>query len=93
MKAIWNGTVIAESDETVVLEGNHYFPKASVKKEFLQPSDHQSFCPWKGKASYYHIRTADTLNADAVWVYPDAKDAAKHIEGYFAFWKGVKVTE
>jgi uncharacterized protein (DUF427 family) len=91
MKAIWNGVVIAESAETVVVEGNHYFPKEAVKPEFLRESDHHTVCPWKGTASYYSLEVAGQKNANAAWYYPSPKDAAKKITGYVAFWKGVQV--
>ena len=91
MKAIWNGVVIAESDDTVVVEGNHYFPATAVKAEYLVPSTTQTVCPWKGTAHYHHLKVGDAENRDAVWHYPSAKDAAKHIEGRMAFWKGVRV--
>ncbi|HAH37206.1 MAG TPA: hypothetical protein DEQ87_00675 [Algoriphagus sp.] len=92
MKAIWNNQVIAESDQTVVIEGNHYFPRESVKKEFLKDSDTHSTCPWKGQASYYSILVDGELNKDAAWYYPDPKSAASVIKDRIAFWKGVKVT-
>lgn len=93
MKAIWNGQVIADSDQTVLLEGNHYFPAESVRQEFLLPSDTHTTCPWKGIASYYHIKVGDQINRDAAWYYPEPKEAAKQIKGYIAFWKGVQVVE
>jgi uncharacterized protein (DUF427 family) len=93
MKALWKGQVIAESDRTVVVEGNHYFPKEAVKAEFLQDSPTHTTCPWKGVASYYSLQVDGEINRDAAWYYPRTKDAAKHIEGYVAFWKGVKVSE
>ena len=93
MKAIWNGQVIAESDNTVQIEGNHYFPADSVKKEFLKESDHKSMCPWKGTASYYSLDVNGEENKNAVWYYPTPKDAAKEIEGKMAFWKGVEVVK
>jgi uncharacterized protein (DUF427 family) len=93
MKALWKGQVIAESDRTVVVEGNHYFPKEAVKAEFLQDSPTHTTCPWKGVASYYSLQVDGETNRDAAWYYPQTKDAAKHIEGYVAFWKGVKVSE
>lgn len=93
MKALWKGQVIAESDRTVVVEGNHYFPKEAVKAEFLQDSATHTTCPWKGVASYYSLQVDGETNRDAAWYYPQTKDAAKHIEGYVAFWKGVKVSE
>ncbi|MEL6649275.1 MAG: DUF427 domain-containing protein [Bacteroidota bacterium] len=93
MKAIWNNQVIAESDQTKIVEGNHYFPIESVNKDFFRESDHHSVCPWKGTASYYHVQVEGDINQNAAWFYPTAKDAAKHIEGYVAFWKGVEVTQ
>tara|TARA_R110000868_G_scaffold235273_8_gene489118 strand:+ start:24262 stop:24543 length:282 start_codon:yes stop_codon:yes gene_type:complete len=93
MKAIWNGKVIAESDETVIVENNHYFPSNSLKKEFFVDSDHHTRCPWKGLASYYSISVDGETNTNAAWYYPDPSSAAKQIEGKVAFWKGVKVTE
>ena len=92
MKAIWNGEVIAESNDTVVVEGNHYFPADSVKAEFLRPSSTHSTCPWKGLASYHSLEVDGKLNSDAAWFYPAPKDAAKQITGRIAFWKGVQVT-
>ena len=91
MKAQWNGTVLAESDDTVVVEGNHYFPREAVRPEYLVPSDHHTTCPWKGLASYYTIRVDDEENPDAAWYYPTPKDAAAQIAGYVAFWRGVTV--
>ncbi len=93
MKAIWNGEVIAESDQTILLEGNHYFPAEAVRQEFLVPSDTHTTCPWKGVASYYHIQVGDRVNQDAAWYYPEPSEAAKQIKGYIAFWKGVQVVE
>ncbi|MBC7243011.1 MAG: DUF427 domain-containing protein [Anaerolineae bacterium] len=93
MKAIWNGTVIAESDTTIVVEGNHYFPPESVRREYLQPSDTHTTCPWKGVASYYHVVVGDQVNRDAAWYYPEPKPAASHIKDYVAFWRGVQVVE
>jgi uncharacterized protein (DUF427 family) len=92
MKAIWNNTVIAESDDTVVVEGNHYFPLESVSNDYLQGSDTTSACPWKGTANYYSIVVDGESNADAAWYYAEPKDAAKEIRGRVAFWKGVQVT-
>ncbi|GGQ93859.1 DUF427 domain-containing protein [Deinococcus ruber] len=91
MKAIWNGQTIAESNETVVVEGNHYFPIESVKPEYLQDSATHSTCPWKGEASYYSLNVNGQENRDAAWYYPAPKDAAKEIKGRVAFWKGVKI--
>ena len=90
-KAIWNGVVLAESDETIVVEGNHYFPPESVIREHFNPSDTHSTCPWKGEASYYHIEVNDQTNSDAAWYYPEPKEAAAEIKNYVAFWKGVEV--
>lgn len=90
-KAIWNGTVIAESDETIVVEGNHYFPPESVNTEFLQESERKSVCFWKGTASYFDIQVSGDKNAGAAWYYPQPSDAASKIKDYIAFWHGVKV--
>ena len=91
MKATWNGKVLAESDETVVVEGNHYFPRESVKEEFFEESATHTTCPWKGEASYLNVVADGQVNKDAAWYYPEPKDAAKEIKGRVAFWKGVKV--
>lgn len=93
MKAIWNGTVLAESDSTEVVEGNHYFPASSIKREYFQPSGTQTTCPWKGVASYYTVDVNGKQNPDAAWYYPSTSDKAKNIEGYVAFWKGVEVKQ
>ena len=93
MKAIWNDQVIAESDETINIEGNPYFPPSAIKEEFFTTSDMQSVCPWKGTASYYNIEVNGEVNKDAAWYYPETKELAKNITGYVAFWKGVKVEE
>lgn len=90
-KAIWQDTVIADSDDTIVVEGNHYFPAASVRQDLLEPSDHTSVCSWKGTAQYYHIRVGDARNDNAAWYYPQCSDRARQIEGYVAFWRGVEV--
>jgi uncharacterized protein (DUF427 family) len=92
MKAIWNDTVIAESDKTVVIEGNHYFPADAIKCEFFSESDKQTTCSWKGTANYYDIVVNGETNKDAAWYYADPKDAAKEIKGYIAFWRGVQVS-
>jgi len=92
MKATWNDTVIAESDDTVVVEGNHYFPRDSIKPEFFRESDLTSVCPWKGDAAYFDVVVGDSVNADAAWHYDAPKDAAKQITGHVAFWKGVVVS-
>ncbi len=91
MKAIWNNQVIAESDETIVVERNHYFPPSAIKSEFFKPTDKQTTCPWKGLASYYTIDVDGKANTDAAWYYPSPKAAAENIKGYVAFWKGVTV--
>lgn len=88
---MWNGVVIAESDQTVIVEGNHYFPPEAVRKEYLQPNEHHTVCSWKGLASYYTLDVNGQQNPNAAWYYPIPKDAAKQITNYIAFWKGVKV--
>lgn len=93
MKALWNDQVIAESNETVVVEGNHYFPESSVNQDFLRPSETTSFCPWKGAANYYTLSVAGAENPDAAWYYTSPKDAAREIAGRIAFWHGVQVIE
>jgi len=93
MKAIWNNQVIAESNATVVVENNHYFPKNSVKSVYLKSSPAHTTCPWKGLASYYTLDVDGKENPDAAWYYPDPKPAAENIKDYVAFWKGVKVSE
>jgi len=90
-RAIWNGVVLAESTQTVVVEGNYYFPPDAVHHEHLQPSDHQTTCGWKGEASYYHVLAGSQTNSNAAWYYPAPKEAARHIAGFIAFWKGVQV--
>ncbi len=90
--ATWNGTVIAESDDIVVVEGNLYFPLDSVRPEVLSPSDTHTVCPWKGTASYYNVEVDGKTNADAVWYYPEPKQAAQEITGRVAFWHGVTVS-
>jgi uncharacterized protein (DUF427 family) len=91
-KAIWNGATIAESDDTVVVEGNHYFPPEAVHRELLRLSDTHTTCPWKGEASYYSIEVDGEVNRDAAWYYPAPKDAAAQIKDHVAFWRGVQVT-
>jgi uncharacterized protein (DUF427 family) len=91
MKAVWNGTVIADSQDTVVVEGNHYFPLESVNAALLEPSTHTSVCPWKGTANYYSLKVNGDANSNAVWYYAEPKDAARQIKGRVAFWKGVNV--
>ena len=92
MKAVWNGVTLAESDDTIVLEGNHYFPPDSVRREYFDDSPTHTTCSWKGEASYYHVVVEGKENPDAAWFYPVPKDAASQIKGYVAFWKGVEVT-
>lgn len=89
--ATWNGKVIAQSDQTVVVEGNHYFPPESVNPQYLKPSSHTSSCFWKGKAHYYDLEVDGQSNPQAVWYYPEPKKAAEQIRGRMAFWKGVRV--
>ncbi len=91
MKAIWKGQVIAESDDTVVVEGNHYFPPDSIEQKHFTPSDKKTVCPWKGEASYYTVEVDGEKNPDAAWYYPKTKPAAAEIEGRVAFWRGVVV--
>ena len=91
MKATWNGTVIAQSDDTVVVDGNHYFPASSIEAEYFIASTKTSVCPWKGTASYYSVQVDGQTNADAAWYYPAPKDAAKEIQDRVAFWKGIQV--
>jgi Uncharacterized protein conserved in bacteria len=93
MKAIWNNQIIAESNETILLEGNHYFPEDSIKKEFFDPAETQTFCPYKGQASYYSVNVNGKNNPDAAWYYPTTKKGFENIAGYIAFWRGVEVTE
>jgi uncharacterized protein (DUF427 family) len=91
MRAIWRGVTLAESDETVVVEGNHYFPAESIKREYFRESDKQTVCPWKGLASYYDVVVEDEVNKDAAWYYPEPKPAAQEITDRVAFWRGVTV--
>lgn len=90
-KAIWNGVVLAESDKTVIVEGNHYFPRQSVKQEYLRDSNTHTTCPWKGIASYYTINVNGLENRDGAWYYPNPKPAAAQIANHIAFWRGVRV--
>ncbi len=92
MQAIWNDTVLAESDNTIVVEGNHYFPPQTINREHFRPSDTHTTCSWKGLASYYDVVVGGVVNRDAAWYYPDPKPAAQQIAGRIAFWRGVKVT-
>lgn len=91
-KAIWNGVVLAESDQTIMVEGNHYFPRDSVNLEYLIDSSSNTSCPWKGIASYYTVAVNGDENHDAAWYYPDPSNAASLIKDYIAFWRGVKVS-
>lgn len=91
MRAVWRDAVLAESDDTVLVEGNHYFPPDSIRGEYFRPSDTHTTCPWKGVASYYDVAVGAEVNRDAAWYYPEPKDAAARIKGHVAFWKGVKV--
>ena len=93
MRAIWNGTVLAESDATVVVEGNHYFPPDSINWRALEPSNTTTICPWKGTASYYSATTDGKVGRDVAWYYPTPKKAAENITGYVAFWRGVTVEQ
>lgn len=91
MKAYWNDELIAESDETIIIEGNHYFPPESIRKAYFQDSNTHTVCPWKGNASYYSIVVNGKENKDAAWYYPQTKPLANQIQGYVAFWKGVEI--
>ena len=93
MKAIWNNKTIADSDETITVEGNHYFPRQSVNEEYLVESTTVTVCPWKGEASYYDIIVDDRANKDAAWYYPEPKEEAELIKDYVAFWRGVQISE
>ncbi len=93
MKAKWNGQILAESESTIVIEGNHYFPAESINKEYFQESDTNTVCPWKGTASFMNVNVNGEVNADAAWFYPKASAKAKSIEGRFAFWKGVEIVK
>ena len=93
MKAIYNGEIIAESNETIVIEGNHYFPPGSLKKDFFKESSTHSTCPWKGLASYNAVEVNGMTNKYAAWFYPDPSEKAREIKDHVAFWKGVEVTE
>jgi len=91
MKAIWNGATLAESNETITIEGNHYFPENSINKEYFKPSETHTVCGWKGTASYYDVVAGGETNRDAAWFYPEPKAEAKEIANHVAFWKGVEV--
>ena len=93
VRAVWNGQVLAESDKTVVVEGNHYFPPDAVRREFFTSSDTHTTCPWKGLASYYTVQVNGESNPDAAWYYPDPKPAARNVKHHTAFWRGVEVTK
>jgi uncharacterized protein (DUF427 family) len=93
MKAIWNNQVVAESDKTIVIEGNHYFPPESITEEYFKASGTHTTCPWKGLASYYSLDVGGKSNEDAAWFYPEVSELAKGIKGYVAFWKGVEVVK
>lgn len=93
MKATWNGALIAESDDTVLVEGNHYFPESALNRTFVTFSNHRTTCPWKGEAKYLSLLVNGELNADAAWYYPEPKPEAENIRGRVAFWKGVKVED
>ncbi|GAB4580843.1 MAG: DUF427 domain-containing protein [Anaerolineales bacterium] len=91
MRATWNGAVLAESDQTIVVEGNHYFPPYAIHKQYFRENPKHTICPWKGVASYYDVVVGEAVNPGGAWYYPDAKPAAKQIENYVAFWQGVKI--
>lgn len=93
MKAIWNNKVIAESDKTIVIEGNHYFPANSLKKEFFKETNTVTVCPWKGQASYYTLQVDGKENTDAAWYYENPSELAKGIKNHVAFWRGVEIVE
>ena len=93
MKAVWNHTILAESDRTIIVEGNHYFPADLINKEFFQASATNTVCGWKGTASYYDVVAGGKTNRDAAWFYPEPKDTAKEIANHVAFWKGIQVFE
>ena len=93
MKAIWNGKILAESSDTVLVENNHYFPKSAIHPEYFQASSTVTHCPWKGAANYYSVLVDGDINKDAAWYYPSPSDEAQKIKGRVAFWRGVEVTE
>ncbi len=93
MKATWSGRILAESDDTVVVEDNHYFPPDSINLEFFQESDHQTSCPWKGTAHYYDLVVGGECNENAAWYYPETTEAANNIKGHIAFWHGVDIDD
>lgn len=93
MKAVWNDAVLAESNDTIVVEGNHYFPPDSINSEYFKESDNHTKCSWKGTASYYNISVNGDVNKDGAWYYPEPKEEVQNIKGYIAFWHGIKVVE
>ncbi len=93
MKAVWNGAIVAESDATRVVEGNHYFPPDSIHRKYFKDSGTTSICPWKGQASYFTLEVAGTRNEDAAWYYARPREAAAEIKDYIGFWRGVEVSE
>ncbi len=92
-KAVWKDTVVAESADTIMVEGNHYFPPESIAHEYFVPSEKHTVCHWKGTASYFSLEVDGERNTDAAWIYPEPKEAAENIRGHYAFWKGVTVTD
>lgn len=93
MEAVWNNKIIAKSDETIIVEGNHYFPPNSINKEYLEESSQTTVCPWKGTAAYFNIEVDGQSNKGAAWYYPNPSEAAKEIKNYIAFWKGVEIKD
>ena len=93
MKAIWNGKILAESNKTIVVENNHYFPPSAINRDFFKQSQTHTTCPWKGEASYYDLVVDEEINKDAAWYYPETSELARNIKGYIAFWKGVEIKE
>ena len=93
VRAIWNGAVLAQSDHTEIVEGNHYFPHAAIDKRYFKPSNTRTTCPWKGEAHYYTVVVDGKVNEDAAWYYPTTKPAAQNIQNHVAFWKGVEVVD
>lgn len=91
MKAIWNGKIIAESNHTQEVENNHYFPPEAIHSQYFQPSNTKSYCPWKGRANYFHLQVGENKNPDAAWFYPHPSPEASGIKNYVAFWNGVKI--
>lgn len=93
IKAVWNGVILAESDQTIIVEGNHYFPPGSIREKYIQKSETHTICGWKGVANYYNIQVDGETNMNAAWYYSSPKEAVSRIAGYVAFWKGVEVRE